>query len=111
MGRVPWLQDKAIFYWGDLDTHGFAILDSLRSMLPSVRSLLMDRETLLSHRALWVEEPDGYDKPLLHLTQAEDGVYQDLRLDRLGARVRLEQERIAFGHVARTLASLLSECV
>ena len=109
LGLVPWLQDKAIFYWGDLDTHGFAILDGLRSLLPNVRSFLMDRETLLSHRALWGEEPDRYDKPLVHLTPDENGVYEDLRLDRLGVRVRLEQERIAFGHVARILASLLSK--
>ena len=111
LGLVPWLQDKGIFYWGDLDTHGFAILDSVRSIFPSVRSFLMDRETLLGHRALWGEVPDRYDKPLLHLTPAENGIYEDLRLDRLGARVRLEQERIAFGHVERTLASLLSEGV
>jgi hypothetical protein len=111
LGLVPWLQDKAIFYWGDLDTHGFAILDSLRSILPSARSFLMDRETLLSHRDLWVEEPDRYDKPLTHLTPTENGVYEDLRLDRLGVRVRLEQERIAFGHVAQSLASLLSQSV
>ncbi len=108
---VPWLQDKAIFYWGDLDTHGFAILDSLRAILPNVRSFLMDRETLLGHRALWGEEPDRYDKPLSHLTPAENCVYADLRLDRLGVRVRLEQERIAFGHITRTLARLLSEGV
>ncbi len=106
---VPWLQDKAIFYWGDLDTHGFAILDSLRAIFPDVRSFLMDRETLLGHRALWVAEPDRYDKPLPHLTPDEEGVYEDLRFDRLGARVRLEQERIAFGHVMRALAALLCE--
>jgi hypothetical protein len=111
LGLVPWLEDKTIFYWGDLDTHGFAILDSLRSVLPSVRSFLMDRETLLGHRVLWGEEPDRYDKPLPHLTAAENGVYEDLRLDRLGQHVRLEQERIAFGRVERTLASLLSEGV
>jgi len=109
LGLVPWLQDKGIFYWGDLDTHGFAILNSLRSILPSVRSFLMDRETLLSHRAFWGEEPDRYDKPLPHLTPEERAVHDDLRFDRFGAHVRLEQERIAFGHVARTLASLLSE--
>ncbi len=111
LGLVPWLQNKAIFYWGDLDTHGFAILDNLRSILPYVRSFLMDRETLLGHRALWVEEPDRYDHPLAHLTPDENGVYEDIRLDRLGVRVRLEQERIAFGHVARALASLLCEGV
>jgi hypothetical protein len=108
LALVPWLQDKAVYYWGDLDTHGFAILDSLRAILPSVRSFLMDRETLLLHRALWVEEPDPCHNPLPRLTQAEQEVYEELRCDRLGVRVRLEQERIAFGHLERTLAGLLS---
>jgi hypothetical protein len=103
------LQSKAVYYWGDLDTHGFAILDSLRAIFPSVRSFLMDRETLLLHRALWVEEPEPCHNPLPRLSQAEQEVYEELRCDRLGLRVRLEQERIAFGHIERTLASLLSE--
>jgi hypothetical protein len=33
-GSLPWLQDAAIHYWGDLDTHGFAILHQLRAWLP-----------------------------------------------------------------------------
>jgi hypothetical protein len=69
----------------------------------------MDRETLLGHRALWVEEPEPFAKPLPHLTHDEREVYEDLRCGRLGARVRLEQERIAFGHIARALAGLLDE--
>jgi hypothetical protein len=107
LGLVPWLQDKAIYYWGDLDTHGFAILDSLRGVFPNARSFLMDRQTLLGHRPLWVEEPEPSQAPLTRLTEDEHGVFEDLRFDRLGRRVRLEQERIAFGHVARTVAGLL----
>ncbi|MGB8297232.1 MAG: DUF3322 domain-containing protein [Polyangia bacterium] len=108
LGLVPWLQDKAIYYWGDLDTHGFAILDSLRAVFPKARSFLMDRQTLLGHRPLWVEEPEPSQAPLSRLTEDEYELFEDLRFDRLGHRVRLEQERIAFGHVARTVASLLS---
>ena len=47
--RLPWLSDKDLVYWGDIDTHGFAILDRLRARFGSVRSILMDRETLLAH--------------------------------------------------------------
>ena len=43
LGRVPWLADCEVDYWGDIDTHGFAILHRLRAWLPHVRSLLMDR--------------------------------------------------------------------
>jgi len=30
VGALPWLHDALVHYWGDLDTHGFAILDKLR---------------------------------------------------------------------------------
>ncbi|MCK5666880.1 MAG: hypothetical protein KAI17_25510, partial [Thiotrichaceae bacterium] len=39
------LQNKTLYYWGDLDTHGFAILSRLRHCYPQVKSILMDRET------------------------------------------------------------------
>lgn len=108
LALVPWLREKAVFYWGDLDTHGFSILDRLRTLLPGVRSFLMDRETLLEHRALWGEEPEPWAKDLPRLHPEEAAVYDDLRLGRLGPRVRLEQERIAFAHVERAVAALLA---
>ncbi len=46
VGSMPWLAHADVAYWGDLDTHGFAILNQLRAWLPQTRSLLMDRETL-----------------------------------------------------------------
>jgi hypothetical protein len=107
LSAIPWLRDKTIFYWGDLDTHGFAILDKLRAIFPEARSFLMDRATLLDHRAFWGEEPERYDKSLARLTAEEIAVFDDLRFDRLGKRVRLEQERISMGHIARTVAALL----
>lgn len=104
--EVPWLAEKAISYWGDIDTHGFAILNRLRASLPRVRSLLMDRETLLAHRRLWVDEAARHLTPLAHLTPEENALYEDLAADRLGRGVRLEQERIAFGWVERALEGL-----
>src|SRR5690606_28937547 len=59
LADIPWLKEVDVWYWGDIDTHGFGILNRLRAALPGVRSFLMDRETLLSHRELWVQEPVG----------------------------------------------------
>lgn len=56
VGRFPWLSGAEIVYWGDIDTHGFAILDRLRAWLPATRSVLMDRDTLLTHRERWGTE-------------------------------------------------------
>jgi hypothetical protein len=94
VGRLPWLADIPVIYWGDIDTHGFAILDRLRTWLPTARSILMDRETLLAHRERWVSEDRPATSSLTRLTAAELDLYTDLVTDRLGLRVRLEQERV-----------------
>ena len=34
LGDIPWLHRCPLHYWGDIDTHGFAILDRLRAHFP-----------------------------------------------------------------------------
>lgn len=94
VGRCRWLRGVDVVYWGDIDTHGFAILDRLRAWLPEARSVLMDRETLLAHQDRWVTEDRPATSVLTRLTPDEQNLYTDLVEDRLGDRVRLEQERI-----------------
>jgi hypothetical protein len=106
LADVRWLHDKAIYYWGDIDTHGFAILDRLRATFPHAASLLMDHETLIEHRLLWVQEEARHPGPLPRLTAAEESVFDILIADRLGERVRLEQERIGFGCVLRAIEAV-----
>jgi hypothetical protein len=106
ISSARWLGEREVHYWGDLDTHGFAMLDRLRASLPGVRSLLMDRATLLEHRPLWTTEEAPHVAPLDHLTPNEVAIYADLRYDRLGRSVRLEQERISFGWLRRVLDAL-----
>lgn len=107
---IPWLADQSIYYWGDLDTHGFAILSRLRETFPKTRSFLMDRETLLMHRELWTEELSATRvlRDLEGLDPDERALYDDLRYDRLGDRVRLEQERVKYSWVQRALSELRS---
>ncbi|MFT4234311.1 MAG: DUF2220 family protein [Microbacterium sp.] len=91
---LSWLADVPTDYWGDLDTHGFAILNQVRRVLPQTRSLLMDRETLLAHEDRWGSEPKPTNAALRHLTATEHALYSDLVTDRYGTAIRLEQERI-----------------
>ncbi|HTP49464.1 MAG TPA: Wadjet anti-phage system protein JetD domain-containing protein [Anaeromyxobacteraceae bacterium] len=106
LAALPWLSDRQVIYWGDLDTHGFAMLSKLRTVSPGAASILMDRETLLAHRSLWVREPEPHRGELPGLLEDERRLYEDLRDDRLGEAVRLEQERIAFGWVKSALYRL-----
>ncbi|MCX7693324.1 DUF3322 domain-containing protein [Tepidimonas taiwanensis] len=103
LAQADWLHGVALVYWGDIDTHGFAILDQLRTLFPHVTSLLMDRETLLAHRQHWGEESDPIARDLPRLTPEEAAVYDDLRFHRLQPRLRLEQERIGYAWVERHL--------
>jgi hypothetical protein len=108
LADIPWLQQTELHYWGDIDTHGFAILNRLRATLPRTRSLLMDRATLEAHRRLWVQEPadQRFTGRLDRLTADEQQLYAELRDDHHGERVRLEQERIAYGWLLQALTML-----
>ena len=106
LASVEWMRDRVIHYWGDIDTHGFAILNQLRGIFPHVASLLMDRETLLEHQALWGVEPSPETGALTRLTAEESGLYDQLRRDDLGSHLRLEQERIGFEWLVGVLEAL-----
>lgn len=104
LDQLPWLAPARVVYWGDIDTHGFAMLARARRALPQTESLLMDRDTLLAHRALWGEEPQAHPgRDLDRLSAPERQVLDGLVEGRWGARVRLEQERLPW---ARVLAAL-----
>lgn len=106
VGRLPWLAGVRVVYWGDIDTHGFAILDRLRAWLPTVESVLMDRATLIAHRDRWVVEDRPARSILPRLSPEEQQLYRELVEDSLGDRVRLEQERIDWGWVEGRLKAI-----
>jgi len=106
LAAARWLHRKRLYYWGDIDTHGFAILDQLRAVFPHAASLLMDRQTLLGHRPLWGTEPQPERRPLARLTADESALYEQLRDNHWGAQLRLEQERIGFDTLQAALRRL-----
>ena len=125
LGPITRLHRTDIIYWGDLDTHGFAILNALRlSMLRArlmagekelrvtqlkVRSMLMDRATLKRHQEYVVTEKEQRVTALPYLLQEEQCCYQELIAQRHGQHLRLEQERIPYDEVLLALQALLPE--
>ena len=104
LGQVPWIASARCLYWGDLDTHGFAILNRARGYLPALESALMDEQTLLHHRALWSCEQAQHAAPELPLlTAAEAQVYRALRQNTLAQNLRLEQERVGWDYACTVL--------
>jgi hypothetical protein len=106
LAKAGWLDACEIHYWGDIDTHGFAILDGLRARFPHARSLLMDRETLLAHEAHWTQEAEPVRHHLARLNPDECALYDALRQDRMAQRLRLEQERIGYEWLRARLNAL-----
>ena len=86
---LNWLESLDVVYWGDLDTHGFAILNRLRHRFPNARSLLMDSDTLLAHQTQWVTEPTPTAAVLSLLTPDEQALYGALGAGVFGPAVRL----------------------
>ena len=108
---IGWIRDAALqVYWGDLDTHGFAALARARRRFPTMVSVLMDEETPLTHRSMWVreEKPSKVESPQ-SLTLEELAVYEGVRLNSWGPQVRLEQERISWPRALERLASACRE--
>ncbi|WAK00529.1 DUF3322 domain-containing protein [Methylobacter sp. YRD-M1] len=106
LARAEWLSRCRIHYWGDIDTHGFAILDQLRGLFCHVESFLMDRDTLQAFAPLWGEEGGQTLRDLPRLNPEETALYDDLRDNRIRKNLRLEQERIGFGYVESALSAL-----
>lgn len=100
VARLPWVHGARVIYWGDLDSHGFAILSRLRKHLPHVNSTLMAEGTLIDHKDLWVQEPKPHTGVFPELTGTETRALARLRAE---GDVRLEQERIPW---ATALAAL-----
>lgn len=104
---IAWLRTRELIYWGDIDTHGFAILDRLRASMPHARSIMMDAATLHAHRPLWGAEPADkrYSGDLTRLDPDEQALFGSLRDNVHGEHVRMEQERIGYGWVKDVLDS------
>ena len=101
--QASWLNEKELWYWGDIDTHGFAILNQFRASFSSVHSFLMDRETLMTHQAHWGMEKTPTAADLLKLSREETLLYDELRNNKIRDSLRLEQEFIDFSRVVKVI--------
>ncbi len=91
LSPLPWIADSRVVYWGDLDSHGFAILHQLRTRFPRAESVLMDAATLRAFEDLWVPDPKPAVGTYGLLTATEETALAALRSS---GNPLLEQERI-----------------
>ena len=101
---ISWVQRAQSYYWGDIDTDGFSILNRARRYLPNLKSILMDEQTLLQHKVLWGKDNHAANASVLNLlNETEMQFYLKMVNNDFGERLRLEQERIdwqyAWSHI------------
>lgn len=106
--NADWLKEKTIYYWGDIDTHGFHILSNLRTFLPKTRSFLMDEKTLLENESNWGDESTvkRYVGELKNLTDEEGRLFENLKNNYYGENLRLEQELIPYDKLIEFLMNI-----
>ncbi len=106
---VEWFRDKRLFYWGDIDIDGFAILSQARGYFSHIVSIFMNKEIVDRFSNFAVEDSRGLGtiKELDNLTHDEEELYKRLQDGFYGCRYRLEQERIPFWYVKKGLSLIL----
>ncbi|MBY0544158.1 MAG: hypothetical protein K2Q14_01250 [Gammaproteobacteria bacterium] len=107
--HIPWMKQVSCYYWGDIDTHGFAILNCARQYLPHLQSILMNNATLQHCTSLWGAENKPHSLTgLIYLTEEEQMFGESLKAQpgRMGQHIRLEQERIPWEYVSGVLRGL-----
>ena len=107
LADVPWLKEKRVLYWGDIDLSGFAILAQFRACLSRVESLMMNLETWRNfssqtqmHQAAQLIRGSDLD----FLTPEEMSMVVMLREN---SGLRLEQEHIDYEYIKSNTSSLL----
>ena len=89
LGGIDWLAAKQLYYWGDIDVHGFQILSKIRTCYPKIQSLLMDKATFWQYQT---DKRGGNFNALIliNLNDEEEEIYNML----LAENWRVEQEKI-----------------
>lgn len=105
--KVAWFHDVVLYYCGDLDIDGFAILNRLRHRFPQLKTFLMDFDAYREAGDIQVEDMTSKDriKELAYLTDSEYRCFRSL-LDNAG---RMEHERIPVDLLVNTIQQILKE--
>jgi hypothetical protein len=101
-----WLHTIQLYYWGDIDLHGFHILAQLRAYFPGTTSVLMDATTYNHHCVAAHAGPVPTQGIPALLTPSEARTYQLLLAN--PTQNRLEQEHIDYEHSTYILQSTLA---
>ncbi len=101
LNNVEWFNSKKIYYFGDLDEHGFDILSSYRRFYPNIQSFCMEKSDWNKHLQYAVvgKKLESSRIPE-NLIAEENEVFQIIRNS---TQNRIEQERISVSYIQEKL--------
>ena len=101
LNNVKWFNSKRIYYFGDLDEHGFDILSSYRRFYPDIQSFCMEKSDWNKHLQYAVvgKKLESSRIPE-NLIAEENEVFQIIRIS---TQNRIEQERISVSYIQEKL--------
>lgn len=101
LNNVKWFNSKRIYYFGDLDEHGFDILSSYRRFYPNIQSFCMEKSDWNKHLQYAVvgKKLESSRIPE-NLIAEENEVFQIIRNS---TQNRIEQERISVSYIQEKL--------
>ena len=101
--NVQWLHEKNIYYWGDIDKDGFAILSQARGYFKNIKSIFMNEDVIDLFKEFGVQDDKNENvfKELKNLTADEQKVYDNLQNNFYANNFRLEQERLPFDYICK----------
>lgn len=105
--NATWLHNKKIFYWGDIDEHGFQILHQMRSYYPHVQNVMMDAKTFETFKEFAVVGERNNVINLHLLNPEETKLYRSLK--EMNHKNRLEQEKILQSYSDGILSELINK--
>ncbi len=105
LSKVEGLGGIPMFYWGDIDTYGFVILDRLRGLYPACKSLLMDEAiyTALTQEPSYLAPCKTIEAPeFTRLSETEYAIASIVNSTGMG----IEQEKIPLDTVRHAFENL-----
>ncbi|MDI9364704.1 MAG: DUF2220 family protein [Flavobacterium sp.] len=100
---IAWLKSKQFYYWGDIDAHGFQILNQFRTYFSNTIAVMMDEATLSSFTSS--SGQPATNQNLQQLSECELKLYNHLRQH----NIRLEQEKITQAFAEERINKLIQQ--
>ncbi|GAB2820412.1 Wadjet anti-phage system protein JetD domain-containing protein [Ferruginibacter profundus] len=101
LSDIAWFNNVKLYYWGDMDEDGYAMLRQCRKLYPHTKSVLMDIDALLFHSAEIHKQPTKYR----YLNLSELTFTEGNALERLfEINGRLEQESLSHEYIIKAIS-------